>query len=70
MTRDDPRLPADALTGFAEAFLAALGCSAQVAAEVAAHLVEADLMGIYSHGTMRLPQYLDWGPGGYVRSRR
>jgi LDH2 family malate/lactate/ureidoglycolate dehydrogenase len=60
VTRDDPRLPADALTCFAEAFLAALGCSAPVAAEVADHLVEADLMGVYSHGTMRLPQYLDW----------
>jgi LDH2 family malate/lactate/ureidoglycolate dehydrogenase len=57
---DDPRLTVDALTGFSEAFLAALGCSAPVAAEVAAHLVEADLMGVYSHGTMRLPQYLDW----------
>jgi LDH2 family malate/lactate/ureidoglycolate dehydrogenase len=48
---DDPRLTVDALTGFSEAFLAALGCSAPVAAEVAAHLVEADLMGVYSHGT-------------------
>jgi len=61
---DDPRIPVDGLTGFADAYLRALGCSAPVAAEVAAHLVEADLMGVYSHGTMRLPQYLDWVRAG------
>ncbi|HUS52469.1 MAG TPA: Ldh family oxidoreductase [Thermohalobaculum sp.] len=61
---DDPRLPVDRLTRFAEGFLKALGCSGPVSAEVAAHLVEADLRGVYSHGTMRLPQYLDWVRAG------
>ena len=64
MHEGDPRLSADALTRFSTEFLTALGCTADVAAEVAAHLVEADLMGVYSHGTMRLAQYLDWAREG------
>ncbi len=60
MRDDDPRIPADALTGFAKEFLSAMNCPEAVALEVAAHLVEADARGIYSHGCMRLPQYLDW----------
>ena len=55
MRKDEPRLPVDGQTRFAETFLTALGCNGSVAAEVAAHLVEADLKGVYSHGTMRLP---------------
>ena len=64
MQDTDPRIPVPALTAFSDAFLRAMGCSAPVAAEVAAHLVEADLKGVYSHGTMRLPQYLDWAREG------
>ena len=64
MTQDDLRLRADRLTAFAEEFLAAMGCATGVAAEVAAHLVDADLKGVHSHGTMRLSQYLDWAREG------
>jgi uncharacterized oxidoreductase len=64
VNEDDPRLPVDGLTRFAEAFLTALGCNGPVAAEVAGHLVDADLKGVYSHGTMRLAQYLDWARVG------
>lgn len=65
MSEADPRLAAGPLRDFSAAFLTALGCVPAVAAEVAAHLVEADLMGVYSHGTMRLPQYRDWVRDGH-----
>jgi LDH2 family malate/lactate/ureidoglycolate dehydrogenase len=64
MTDTDILIPVDRLTSFASAFLAAMGCQPGVAAEVAAHLVEADLKGVYSHGCMRLTQYLDWAREG------
>ena len=57
MKTSDALVPAAALTRFSEAALSAIGCAPATAAEVAAHLVEADLMGVYSHGTVRLPQY-------------
>lgn len=57
---EDPRLDAARLTAFSEAVLMAMGAGRPVAAEVAAHLVDADLKGVYSHGTMRLAQYADW----------
>ena len=64
MREDDPRVPVTVLTDFAQSFLSAMGCGAPVASELAAHLVEADLMGVTSHGTMRLPQYLYWARAG------
>ncbi|HSF95615.1 MAG TPA: Ldh family oxidoreductase [Thermohalobaculum sp.] len=64
MPDTDPRIAVDQLTEFATAFLAAMGCPPAVGAEVASHLVEADLKGVYSHGCMRLPQYLDWAREG------
>ncbi|MEX2518686.1 MAG: Ldh family oxidoreductase [Paracoccaceae bacterium] len=54
----DLLIDAAKLTGFAEGFLLALGSPADIAAEVAAHLVESDLCGVHSHGCVRLPQYL------------
>ncbi|MFV0474614.1 MAG: Ldh family oxidoreductase [Pikeienuella sp.] len=58
MNADDIRVGAAELTRFARAFLRGLGSPEPVAAEVAAHLVESDLCGVMSHGTVRLPQYL------------
>ncbi|MFD1967499.1 Ldh family oxidoreductase [Pseudonocardia alni] len=46
------------LRGFVAAVCAAVGAPAEVAREVADHLVEADLCGHESHGIARLDQYL------------
>lgn len=59
MLNTDPLYPAAALISFANRFLAAMGCTPAVAAEVAEHLVDADLCGVYSHGIFRLAQYAD-----------
>lgn len=60
----DILIDAAKLAGFAEGFLVALGSPADVAAEVAAHLVESDLCGVHSHGCVRLPQYLGHARAG------
>lgn len=59
MLETDPRCCAEALTAFTTRILLAIGCTTPVAAEVAAHLVDADLCGVYSHGIFRLTQYVD-----------
>ncbi len=61
---DDVLVGAAALRRFAEGFLAAMGAPAETAAEVAAHLVEADLRGASGHGVVRLPQYLNHARAG------
>lgn len=63
----DVRLPADRLTRFGRAVLAAIGCGEAIAAEVADHLVEADLRGTASHGIFRLLSYVaDARSGDYI----
>ena len=42
------------------------GCDADIAAEIAEHLVDCDLRGVSSHGTMRLTQYAKQADTGYV----
>ena len=59
MVETDPHVSAAALTTFGTRFLTAMGCAPTVAVEVAEHLVEADLAGVYSHGIFRLSQYAD-----------
>lgn len=54
---DDVLVGADRLTAFSAACLRAIGCTGPVADEMAEHLVDADLCGVHSHGTVRLPQY-------------
>lgn len=54
----DLLIPHEALLAFAQPYLEAMGCTPGVASEVAEHLVEADLAGVYSHGVFRLEQYL------------
>jgi LDH2 family malate/lactate/ureidoglycolate dehydrogenase len=52
-----------------KAILASIGCNPSVAAEIANHLVDADLCGVESHGVVRFRQYVDearkgnWTPG-------
>lgn len=54
------RFAADALESMAAAVLRAAGCGEAEAAEVAAHLVGANLAGHDSHGVGMLPAYVDF----------
>ena len=54
----DILVPAEVLTAFSADCLRKMGCTEAVANDVAAHLVDSDLVGVFSHGTVRLPQYL------------
>jgi len=65
MLESDPRVPADVLTRYGERIMTAVGCSAHVASEVAAHLVDADLHGVYSHGIFRVIQYAERARDGH-----
>lgn len=57
MLESDPRVDARSLQAFGAATLRALGASPAIAAEIAEHLVDADLCGVYSHGVFRLDWY-------------
>ena len=57
---------AEALTEFATGVMTRVGCDGDIAAEIAEHLVGADLCGVPSHGTMRLTQYAKQAQTGYV----
>jgi len=46
------------LKELASSVLRSIDCTAEVADEVSEHLVETDLAGIASHGTLRLVQYV------------
>lgn len=59
MLETDPRVPVPVLREFGVRFLRALGCTGACAAEIADHLVDADLCGVYSHGSLRLAQYAE-----------
>ena len=39
--------------------MTAIGCQPTIAAEIAEHLVDADLCGVYSHGIFRLDWYAE-----------
>jgi uncharacterized oxidoreductase len=52
------------LTGFTSELLRRLGAPADIAEEVATHLVRANLSGHDSHGVARLPQYVGQIDGG------
>ena len=45
-----------------------LGCSANIASQVADHLVEASLSGVESHGVMRILEYARHYQSGYLRA--
>ena len=52
-------IAADSLQGFLERVFVRAGCSADEAATVARHFVLSDMSGHASHGTIRLPVYLE-----------
>jgi uncharacterized oxidoreductase len=59
MTRTaDVVVPAGRLRAFAAGVLEGMGAHSDAAAEVARHLVDANLAGHDSHGVLRLPQYV------------
>jgi LDH2 family malate/lactate/ureidoglycolate dehydrogenase len=55
----DVRVAKAPLAAFSRALLEAAGTPAQHAEIVIQHLLEADAMGLRSHGVMRVPQYLE-----------
>jgi hydroxycarboxylate dehydrogenase B len=57
MLETDPRVDARSLGTFGSAVMRALGASPSLATEIAEHLVDADLCGVYSHGVFRLDWY-------------
>jgi len=57
MEDEDVRVPAEELEPFARRLTAALGVPEEVAGQVAASLVAADLRGHRSHGTIRLARF-------------
>ena len=57
---------APALRRLVAAMFAAAGCSTEEADRVAAHLVEANLVGHDSHGVIRVPSYIQWLGEGKV----
>ncbi len=58
---------AERLKSFAEMIMCEAGCNGTESKEVAEVLVEADLRGIYSHGTARLKRYVDHIASGVIR---
>lgn len=54
------------LTGFAAGVMVRVGCDPDISAEIAEHLVAADLRGVESHGVMRLTQYARMAETGYL----
>jgi LDH2 family malate/lactate/ureidoglycolate dehydrogenase len=60
----DPRVSAPVLLRFGTAVMTAVGCRPAIAAEIAEHLVEADLEGVYSHGVFRLHWYAERAAAG------
>jgi len=59
MLDTDPRVAVAALQRFGTATMQAIGCDPATAAEIADHLVDADLCGVYSHGVFRLDWYAE-----------
>ena len=61
------RFSPSTLENFAKAIFAAAGSESGEAEIIAAHLVEASLMGHDSHGVIRISKYVDWSRSGQVR---
>ena len=61
---DDPLVAADDLRRFGTGVMSAIGCQPAIAQEIADHLVEADLCGVYSHGVFRLDWYAERARAG------
>lgn len=60
------RLPATEVQSLLDAIFQALGFDPDIAGEVAAHLVDASLSGVESHGVMRVLEYAAQVESGYL----
>lgn len=61
------RYPTAFLRTIATDIFAAIGTPTEEAAIVAEHLVASNLVGLDSHGVVRIPQYADWVRAGTIR---
>ena len=64
------KLPHDRLAELTAAIFHTAGCSSAEADRIAAHLVEANLVGHDSHGVIRVPSYIQWLRAGKVLADR
>lgn len=64
------KLQQDRLAELTAAMFHAAGCSPAEADRIAAHLVEANLVGHDSHGVIRVPSYVQWLRAGKVLADR
>ncbi len=62
--QSDPLVPTVVLQRFGTDVMAAIGCQPAIAQEIADHLVDADLCGVYSHGVFRLDWYAERARAG------
>jgi LDH2 family malate/lactate/ureidoglycolate dehydrogenase len=67
---DDERvtIPVQEIVSLVSDIFENMGCSVGIAHEVAAHLADANLCGMESHGLMRTLQYADQFESGYMRA--
>jgi len=67
-TKEEPGhvVGVEELTALATDVMTGVGCDLDISAEIAEHLVGADLCGVPSHGTMRLTQYAKQAQTGYL----
>ena len=65
----NPKTPAATLLAFTQDAFAACGVPPADASVIAAAMVEADLIGIDTHGIARLTQYVPWLQGGQINPR-
>jgi len=67
---DDERvtIPVQEIVSLVSDIFENMGCSAGIAHEVAAHLADANLCGMESHGLMRTLQYAEQFESGYMRA--
>lgn len=61
-------VPVDILDGFIAEIFAAAGCEPAEGAQIAHHLLSANLTGHDSHGVIRTPRYIQWLREGKVRA--
>ena len=64
---EELRVAPAALQQCVREIFASVGIPAEQAEQVAAHLVEADMVGHSSHGVHRVPWYLEQIAGGQMR---
>lgn len=64
------KLPSRSLAALVTAIVEGAGCHSEEAKRVAAHLVEANLVGHDSHGVIRVASYVQWLRAGKVLANR